>query len=268
MRIHLKKTAFWLLLSVSMILYSCVSQKNLEYLQDSNTTIREFKEADVSDYKLRPNDELYIQISSQDEAAANVFSATMSQSTMGIGGMQPYGASLAAYSIDRNGYLLLPLIGNLMVKDKTTSQVSSMLTDSLKSVLNQPNVVVKLVNRYVTVLGEVRIPGHVPYAQEKFTIFEALGLAGDFSPLANRNEVILVRNEEGKNIRVTLNLSKSDILASEYYYLRPNDLVYVKPLKKKMMRMRDPLTNNLLSSISLVFSLVSTALLIYTVVKK
>jgi polysaccharide export outer membrane protein len=156
--------------------------------------------------------------------------------------------------------LLLPLIGSIYVKDKTTSQVSAQIKDSLSSVLNQPIVTVKLVNRYVSVLGEVRTPGHFAYAQEKLTIFDAIGLAGDITEYGNRKEVILARNEDGKNLRINLNLTKSGIIASEYYYLRPNDLVYVKPLKKKFWGMRE-------FPFSIILSTLSTALLVYTVVK-
>ena len=122
--------------------------------------------------------------------------------------MSPYGASLMSYSIDKDGYLLLPVIGNIFVKDKTLSQVSIILRDSLNHVLNQPIVSVKLVNRYVSVLGEVRNPGHFPYSQEKLSIFDAIGLAGDITDYGNRNKVILVRNENGENIRINLDLTK------------------------------------------------------------
>jgi polysaccharide biosynthesis/export protein len=250
------------------LMTSCVSQRNLEYIQDKDISIKAFKEATIEDYKLRPNDELYIQISSLDEAAANVFSTTSAQSSMSIGGMAPYGASLAAYAINKEGYLLLPLIGSIYVKDKTTSQVSAILKDSLTSILNQPIVSVKLVNRYVTILGEVKTAGHFPYSQEKLTIFDALGLAGDITLIGDRTQVVLVRNEDGKNLRINLNLSNSDIIASEYYYLRPNDLVYVKPLKNKLMKVRDPIVPPLYSTISMFLSTISTALLIYTVVNK
>ena len=256
-----KKAILFYGITFITLLSSCISQRNVEYLQDTDTRIKEFREAAVEEYKLKPSDELYIQISSLDEASANIFSTTSAQSSLSIGGMQPYGASLAAYAIDKQGYLLLPLIGNIYVKDKTTSQVSAILKDSLSSILNQPIVTVKLVNRYVSVLGEVRNPGHFAYAQEKLTIFDALGLAGDITDYGNRSEVILARNEDGKNLRININLTKSSLIASEYYYLRPNDLVYVKPLKKRFWGMRE-------FPFSILLSTLSTALLVYTVVKK
>lgn len=256
-----KKLSLVLSMAALMIFGSCVTQKDLEYLQDKDKLVKEFREAPIDDYKLKPSDELYIQISSQDEASASIFSTTSSQSSMTIAGMQPYGASLAAYTIDKEGYLLLPIIGNVYVKDKTTTQVSGILRDSLTSILNQAVVSVKLVNRYVSILGEVRNPGHFAYSQEKLSIFDALGLAGDITDFGNRSEVILTRNLDGKILRINLNLTKSGIIASEYYYLRPNDMVYVKPLKKRYWGVKE-------FPFSIILSTLSTALLIYSVIVK
>src|ERR1035437_3851852 len=242
-----------------MILCSCVTQRKVEYLQDSNKNFKAFKEAELPDYRLKPNDELYIQINSLDEAAANVFSAGKEQSYY-VGTMQPYGASLMSYSVDKDGFLLLPVIGKILVKDKTVSEVSTILKDSLNHILNQPIVSVKLVNRYVSVVGEVKNPGHFAYSQDKLTIYDALGLAGDITDYGNRNKVILIRNINGENIRINVDITKSDILASDYYNLRPNDIVYVKPLRNKFWGMRQ-------FPFEILFSGLTTALLIHSVFK-
>jgi polysaccharide export outer membrane protein len=245
-------------LMVLVALSSCVTQRKVEYLQDSDQNIKPFKEAEFGDYKLKPSDELYIQISSLDEAAANAF-ATASQQLY-IASIQPYGASLISYTIDKQGYLLLPVIGKVLVKDKTISEVSQILKDSLNHILNQPVVSVKLVNRFVSVLGEVRNPGHFAYSQDKLTIYDALGFAGDITDYGNRNKVILIRNTDGQNIRINVDITKSDVLASEYYNLRPNDIVYVAPLRNKFWGMRQfPFT--------ILFSTLTTGLLIYNIFK-
>lgn len=249
----------FVLLTMLGILSSCVTQKDVEYIQDKNKDVKKFNEVENTDYRLKPNDELYIQISSLDDAAANVFSNT-SQAVFSIGTIQPYGASLLSYSIDKEGFLVLPVIGKLLVKDKTISEVTDMLKESLTNILSQPIVSVKLVNRFVSVLGEVRAPGHFSYTQDKLTVFDALGLAGDMTDFANRQHVILIRNENGENSRINLDLSRSDIFTSKYYFLRPNDIVYVKPLRKKFWDLRTFPYGTILSAIT-------AALLIYTVVK-
>lgn len=240
---------------------SCVTQREIEYLQDKSKDIKAFSESEFPDYKLKPNDELYIQINSLDEGAANVFSSAVNQSVYGTGNITPYGASLMSYSIDNEGYLLLPIVGNLKVKDKTIGEVSLILKDSLKNVLNQPIVSVKLVNRYISVLGEVSNPGHFTYSQEKLSVYDALGLAGDVLDYGNRNSVILLRNENGENLRINIDLTKSDLLTSDYYYLRPNDIVYVKPLKEKFWNMRQFPYTVLFGTISAITSI----LLIYDI---
>lgn len=255
----MKATTLSLTIVTLVILSSCVTQRRVEYLQDNNKNVKSFKEADFSDYKLKPNDELYIQINSLDEAAANVFSAGKEQLYY-IGTMQPYGASLMSYSIDKDGYLLLPVIGKVLVKDKTVSEVSTILKDSLNHVLNQPIVSVKLVNRYVSVLGEVKNPGHFSYSQDKLTIYDALGLAGDITDYGNRDNVILIRNINGENIRINVDITKSEVLSSDYYNLRPNDIVYVKPLRNKFWGMRQFPFNILLTTLT-------TAILFYSILK-
>jgi polysaccharide export outer membrane protein len=240
-------------------LTSCVTQRKVEYMQNKNKDEIAFGEAEFPDYKLKPNDELYIQINSLDVGAANVFSNSSNQAFINTGGLTPYGASLISYSIDKNGNLLLPVIGNISANGKTLAQFSLILRDSLKHILNEPIVSVKLVNRYITILGEVHSPGHFPYSQEKLTVYDALGLAGDIGEYGNRNEVILVRNENGKNIRINLNLTRSDIFASDYYNLRPNDIIYVKPLRNKFWGMRE-------FPFSILFSTITTGLLLYNVI--
>jgi polysaccharide export outer membrane protein len=239
---------------------ACVTQRYVEYMQDDTKTIKAFNEGVIDDYRIKPNDELYIQINSLDDPRANIFSTSAAQQFMSIGTIQPYGASLMSYTVDKEGYLLLPVIGKLLVKDKTITQVSELITNSLVNILSQPMVNVKLVNRFVTVIGEVQRPGHYDYAQEKLSIYDAIGLAGDITDYGNRNEVILTRNEDGRNIRIPVDLTESEILSSNYYYVRPNDIIYVKPLRKKFWGMRQfPFT--------VVLSALTTAVLLYSVVR-
>jgi len=259
-RNSIKNGLVWIGSVLLILIQSCVTQRKVEYIQDNSLRSVDFPEVEFPDYMLKPNDELLIQINSIDEATTNIFSNSLSQMTLSTGSIQPYGASLLSYSIDKEGYLLLPVIGNILVKDKTISQLSIMLKDSLKNVLSQPVVSVKLVNRYVTVLGEVRNPGHYPFSQDRLSIFNAIGLAGDVTDYGNRNEVILIRNENKINTRYNIDLTKSEILATNFYYLRPNDLIYVKPLRNKFWGMRQfPFT--------ILFSTITTGLLIYNVIK-
>ncbi len=254
-----RKIVFFFTLFI-FLLSSCTTQRNVEYFRDKNKDTITFDEAVIEDYKLKSDDELFIQISSLDDAASNIFTGTRVQQSMQIGALQPYGASLLSYTIDKEGYLLLPVIGKLLVIDKTLAEVSAMIKESLTNVLSQPVVSLKLVNRYVSVMGEVQNPGHFAYAQDKLTIPDAISMAGDITEYGDRKEVVLIRNEKEKNIRIIMDLTKSDILASKYYYIRPNDIIYIKPLRKKFWGLRQfPYT--------VIFSTLTTALLIYNVMQ-
>jgi|SRR5659263_87942 len=251
---------FTLYVFVIIVLFSsCVTQRNVEYLHDKrkNDTMT-FNDTMISDYKLKPNDELFIQIKSLDDPSTNVFLQPGIQQNENISYIQPYGASLISHMVDKSGYIQLPIIGNILVEDKSVTEVSAILQDSLNHILSKPTVTVKLVNRFVSVLGEVQRPGHFSYTQDRLTIYDALGLAGDITDYGDRKDVILVRNVDGKNLRINIDLTSSKLLASEYYYIRPNDMVYVKPMHKKFWGMRQFPFEILLSSLS-------TAVLFYSV---
>ena len=256
---YIKINVSLLIAGIILFLYSgCVTQHDLEYMQAKNKNTQAYNEAEMPDYKLKPNDELYIQFSSLDPAEASIFADARNPQSTQV--MDPYGAYLISYSIDKDGFLLLPVLGKINVKDRTLSQVSSILTDSLSHILSQPMVKVKLVNRFISVLGYVARPGHYPYSQDKLSIYDALGLAGDITIYGNREEITLTRSENGKNIQKYIDLTSPDILGSEYYYLRPNDMIYVKPLRKRFWGMQE-------FPFAIILSALSVTLLFYTVIK-
>lgn len=238
------------LIHIITLLSSCVTQRDVEYLQNVGSTSKSYNEPAMEEYRLKPKDELYIQISSLDDPSARIFSSTGNQQFLNIGTIQPYGASLISYTVDKDGSILLPVIGLISVKDKTIDQVSLDITNSLAKILSHPMVSVKLVNRNITILGEVLRPGQYNYALDKATVYEAIGLAGDMTDYSNRQEVMLIRNEQGKNLCISLDLTKPEIFTSNYLYVCPNDIIYVKPLKKKFWGMRQFPFDVLLSAIT------------------
>jgi polysaccharide export outer membrane protein len=123
-----------------------------------------------------------------------------------------------------------------------------------------PVIIVKLVNQYVSVLGEVKNPGHFVFSQDKLTIFNALSMAGDITSYGDRKQIMLTRNENGVTARINFDLTSPDILSSKYYYIQPNDLIYVRPMKKRIWGMEQ-------FPFSLILSTVTIGLLMYTVIK-
>lgn len=242
-----------MLVIFSICVSSCVSQRNLEYMRKDNKTPTLYDEPSFPEYHLQTNDALFIQINSVGDAASNVFT----QSSMQQGSIDQYGAYLTSYNIDQNGYVLLPVIGKIHVLGKTTNEVSEMIKDSVQNMLSLPTVTVKLVNQYVSVLGEVNSPGHYIYSQDKMTVFNAIGLAGDISPFGDRKHVTLVRNENSKNVSIIFDLTDPNILSSSNYYIQPNDLIYVKPLHKRIWGTQE-------FPFSLLMSIITTGLVIVT----
>lgn len=234
------------------LMLSCISQRDLQYMRGKSNPV--FPETTFTDYHLKPNDALYIQIQSIDDAASNVFAQSGIQQTL-----DPYGAYMNSYTVDKEGYVNLPVIGKINVNGKTTTDVSIMITDSVSNILSMPTVTVKLVNRFVSVLGEVRTPGHFVYSQDKLTIFNALGLAGDITEYGDRKSIVIARNIDGQNKIIKLDLTRPEILESQYYLIQPNDLIYVKPIRKRIWGMQEfPFT--------LILSTITTALVVYTFV--
>lgn len=244
-------------LLVSVGISSCVTQRNLEYMRKDNATPTVYNAPLFSDYKLQNDDALYIHITSLDDASSNVFG----QNAMQQGGMDQYGAYLSSYTIDQNGYVQLPVIGKIKALGKTTNEVSELIRDSVQNILSMPTVTVKLVNQNVSVLGEVHAPGHYVFNQDKLTIFNALGLAGDLTEYGDRKHVSLVRFENGKNVRYIFDLTDPNVLSSSVYYIQPNDLIYVKPIKKRIWGMQE-------FPFSLLLSIVTTTLVVVTFIQQ
>jgi polysaccharide biosynthesis/export protein len=246
---------FLLIMVLQPLFFSCVTHRDLKYMQ-TNKPPDSYKEAIYFEYRLKPTDALYIQISSLDDASTNVFATSAGTETL-----DPYAAYMTSYAVDQEGYIQLPVIGKLLVAGKTTEEVSEMIKDAVANILSIPVVTVKLVNQYVSVLGYVNEPGHYVYSQDKLTIYEALSLAGDISEYGNRRQIMIVRNENGNNNRVSIDLTRTDVLSSPYYLIQPNDFIYVSPLKKRFWGLVEFPYTVLLATIT-------TALLIYTVIEQ
>lgn len=236
---------------------SCVTHKDLVYMQGKDQHIQTYDDVELPDYRLKSQDELYIQITSLDDESTNVFKMAEQGNVFNL---TPYSASLLSYQISKEGNLHLPVIGNMNVVGKTTNEVGMMIQDSLEYVLSKPTVTVKLSNRYVTILGEVRTPGRYIYSEEKLTIYDALGMAGDITDFGNRKKVSITRNESDVNNIITLDLTDPGIVSSEYLYMRPSDLLYVKPLRRKFWAMSEFPYGFLIATIS-------TGILVFTAIK-
>jgi polysaccharide biosynthesis/export protein len=232
-RALLTKPAF-LLLIIVLAITSCVPQKKIKYLQkvqkDDTTTY--FKNKHDVDYKLQPKDNIYVRVFSLDEKTYMFFNKQS-----GSNSYNDYANDasiyLNSYGVDFQGYIDFPIVGKVYVKDLTAEQVKEMLQKLIDEYLRETTVIVKVVNFRVTVLGEVARPGEFKVYQDDLNIFEALSLAGDMTEFANRNKVAVIRKTKAGSTVRYVNLTSDLMLSSDFYYLQPNDIIYIAPLGYK-----------------------------------
>ena len=144
-------------------------------------------------------------------------------------------ATISGYLVDKDGFVHMPYIGDVLVKDLTSSQVKNLITQKISVYFKEPVVNIRFTNFKITVLGEVRNPTTFLIPNENPTIFDAIGLAGDITVFGRRDNVMLIRSDEnGKKEIVRLNLDSSSAITSPYFYLKPNDVLYVEPTQDRV----------------------------------
>jgi len=222
------------ILVVLIIFSSCIPQKKIKYMQPMNedsTNRSEFTYAAYQDYHLSIGDNLYIKVRSLDESSNNFFNNMGEENrTSGYNDASIY---LNSYTVDPGGNIVFPFIGPVQVLGKTVDETRGIIEEIMNEYLKETTIIVKLVNFNITFVGEVRRPGEYKIYQDKINIFEAISNAGDITDYGNRNEVKLLRTtDEGTQLHV-LDLTKENIIESPYYFLKPNDVIYVEPLKGK-----------------------------------
>jgi len=154
----------------------------------------------------------------------------------------------------------LPILGEVKVKDLTVEEAQQVIQSSANTYFNNAIVILKLISFKVTVLGEVKNPGYYYVYNNQATALEALGMAGDLTNFGNRTNIKLLRQHASGTEVVLLDLTKSDILESEFFYLKPGDVLYVEPLKARSKRSN-------LELLSLIFAGLTTVVLILSYVK-
>ena len=266
----MKLQKLFLALALTGLMASCTSYKNVPYLQDPQVVNTYGKNVPLYDAKIMPKDLLTITVNTTDPQAAAPFNLTVQDPlNAAIGGKlstttQP---SLQQYLVSNDGEIDFPVVGRLKVGGMTKNEAEALIRTQLKPYLKEaPIVTVRLSNYKISVLGEVARPGTFTVNNEKINVLEALAMAGDMTVYGIRNDVKLIREEAtGKREIIEMDLTKSDLILSPYFYLKQNDIIYVTPNKAKAKN------SDVGNSTTLWFSatsiLVSIASLIVTVLK-
>ena len=187
------------------------------------------------DYLIQFNDILRVDIKSFDEKTSLLFNAFSAQSMLMGGGVTNQGGGdpyfMFGYSVDDSGYLELPVLGRLRVAGLNISQAQASVQAEIDKYFTQAFVKLGLGGIRFSVMGEVLRPGKFAVMQNRLTVLEALATAGELRPEANRRRVQLIRQYPGGSRVVTLDLTDRKLLESPYYFIRPNDVLYVAPMR-------------------------------------
>jgi polysaccharide export outer membrane protein len=244
-------------LSIILILSSCVSRKKLTYLQYSDKSpISDISVSDTrtsvtpASYKIMPYDNLYIRVLTPDPQYSALFNMEV-----GTGTLTQESAGLAGYSVDTDGNIEIPYVGKVKIAGKTLSEVKVELDSIFKNYVSDGAITVKLVNNAVSIIGEVSVPGRYIIYKDRINVFEALSLASDLTAYGNRQKVQLIRPSPYGPLVKEFSLADRSILTSEFYYVMPNDIIYVMP-----MQGRSFVTNS--SIYTLFLSTITTALVV------
>ena len=247
------KTAFWIGL-IAVLFSSCVPQKKMLYMQvkDDSDTLNSFYNEKNIEYRMQPGDNLYVKVVSLDEQTTILLNPTG-----GAGSYLNSDASiyLNSYTVNEKGYLDFPLTGEILVANLTVDEIKDKLQENLSVYLKEFVVIVKMVNFNLTLLGEVQRPGQYKVYQNSINLFEAVSMASDLTDFANREKVAIIRQTKTGSKVIYLDMTKRNILESDYFYLKPNDIVYVTPVRGKQFTFAQ-------FPYAVVFGFISTTLLL------
>jgi len=248
---------FYIILIGCFIMNSCVTSRKTTYLQEHNSSDIPEESFTPENYRIQPNDNLYIYVSTPDPSISAIFNAIP---TGGIMRMEEGTANLLSYPVHLDGTIDLPYIGSVGVAGKTLSETKYALEEELIDYVKDASVTVKLVNNYVSILGEVNAPGMYPIYKERLNIFQALAMAGDMAEISNRSQVSIVRQTPNGSQIKEFDLTDKNIVDSEFYYVMPNDVIYAKPIKGSLFRRNQP-------TVTLISTTISAALTLFVIIQ-
>lgn len=227
---------------------SCVSSEKINYLVVNDQIINE----DIERFEptLQVGDMLTINVSTIDQEAAMPFNLFEVQT---VAAQVPL-----SYIIDIDGNINFPVLGKVKAAELTTKELTEYIRKSLKPYLKDPIINIRVTNFNVTVLGEVKIPGRYQVLNERMSILEALGRAGDLTIYGDRKNITLIREQGDTRIVESIDLTSEDLFESPYFYLAQNDAIYVPSNKTKVNSSGvGPNTSIIISAISVLITLVA-----------
>lgn len=228
------------------LLASCYSSKNVAYFQDLTDTSKIYSQIIKENYEvhIQPDDVIEIIVNSINPAATAIFN--LGNNTAVVPGVNSSNTNAlvttdlrnngpGGYLVNKEGIIDFPVLGKLQVNGFTISHLKDTITHLLDPYLKNPIVNARLLNYKITVLGEVTRPASYTLQSERVSVVDAIGMAGDLTIYGQRDNVLLIREENGERKFIRLNLQSSVLFQSPYYYLKQNDVLYIEPNKAKVV---------------------------------
>ncbi len=238
-----------------LLSFGCQSPKNMVYLKNAShkdTTM--MYQQPAKDYLISKNDILFVRVLTGNPEISALYNNTP---TTGFSSSLSSEADqyVNGFTVDNNGAIKLPVLGKLKVKDQPLQEVEKKVQAKADQFLVDATVIVRLLNYKVTVLGEVSRPGVYNHYNDQLTILEAIGKAGDITDLGDKRSIMVIRPVNEGRITYEMDLTQKDLLTSSSFFLKPNDVVYVKPSRSKAFQINLPVMSMMLSSVTTIIVL-------------
>ncbi len=244
-----------------MVFFSCTSHRQLVYLKNVDSLSAEnFYPKKRPEYRIQTRDIMYVKIYSLNEDMSNMINQTIGSYQQNLF-QNETSLFINGYTVSDSGNIEIPVLGKIKVEGKTMDEAIESIKLRASQYLKDATVIVKLISFKFSVIGEVNRPGTYNNFNSQLTVLEAISMAGDITDYGNRRQVLVLRPTGNGTRSFNLDLTSRQILTSDGFYLLPNDIVYVEPIKNKTFRLNMP-------TISLAFTSISTLILILNFINK
>jgi polysaccharide export outer membrane protein len=234
---------------------SCTTHSQLVYLKNiDSASVESFYPKHRPDYHIQTRDIMYVKIYSLNEDMSSLINQTIGTYQQNLF-QNETSLFINGYAVSDSGNIEIPVLGKIRVAGKTMDEAITSIRQRADKYLKDATVIVKLISFKISVIGEVSRPGTYNNFNNQLTVLEAISMAGDITDFGNRRKVLVLRPTATGTTSFRLNLTDRNILSSDGFFLLPNDIVYVEPIKNKSFRMNMP-------TIALAFSSISTLILI------
>jgi len=258
---HLKVTGIIIIGCILIALSSCTSHRQLVYLKNVDSLSNEnFFPKIRPEYRIQNRDILYVKIYSLNEEMSSLINQTIGSYQQNLF-QNESSLFINGYVVSDSGYIEIPILGKILVSGKTMDEAIGLIRERANRYINDATITVKLISFKISVIGEVNRPGTYNNYNSQLTVLEAVSMAGDITDYGDRKRILGLRPTSNGTKSFRLDLTSKDILSSDGFFLLPNDIIYVEPIRSKLFRINMP-------TISLALTSISTLILVLNFINK